>query len=527
MTRAGRSVLCLAVALGACSEEPVTQLVVVVGSDLDPGTELLRVEVAAEGDERVVATGAVAGPGDLPATVGLVPAGGAAEDVRVTVRGYGTVPGGEQGVIVEQGSATRFLAGRSVRLDMRIDRACVGVTCGSGLTCSAGACVSEEADPSTLPPWTGAATTADGGVPDAGAAATTAIDVALGTDHGCAIGSEGRGWCWGDNASGQLGNGSTIPSAAAWPIARLAESDPRLSAIGAGHGFSCAIGSSAVYCWGANEHGQLGDGTTRPSGLPRRVDTGGDVNALAVGAGHACAVVDGGRVLCWGDNRSGQLGDRARGDMWASPVPVSGVVAAGRAGALAAGQEHTCAIGLTGRMWCWGANGEGQLGAGSTEPRDGPVDVLAVEGMTEPDFATVVAGGGHTCALLTDGALVCWGAGTFHQLGFVAESRSRPALVADITLGRTAAGVVAAGASHTCAIVSGVVWCWGANEAGQLGDPSRTIGVTGFPPGEVALEDQASRIALGVRTSCAVLNGGAVRCWGAGDPQPRRVPGLL
>jgi len=227
--------------------------------------------------------------------------------------------------------------------------------------------------------------------------------------------------------------------------------------------------AGGVKCWGDNAYGQLGDGTTTDSLTP--VDVIGlasDVAAVDAGFSHTCARTTAGGVKCWGDNFSGQLGDGTTTDQ-AAPVDVSGLTSG--VAAIAAGGAHTCALTTEGGLKCWGHNFYGQVGDGSTTAsRPTPVDV---SGLTS-GVAAVVAGDSHTCALTTAGGVKCWGQNYYGELGDGTtccgdpSHRATPANVSGLTSG---VATIAAGTHHTCALTSaGGAKCWGNNQYGQLGD---------------------------------------------------------
>ena len=227
--------------------------------------------------------------------------------------------------------------------------------------------------------------------------------------------------------------------------------------------------------------------------LPRTVtglDTG--IQALAAGGGHTCALDTGGEVSCWGENFYGQLGDGTTEFKRLTPVAVSGL--SGGVSAISAGSVHTCAL-LSGTVKCWGMNGGGQVGDGSTENRYAPVDVAV-----GADVQAIATGDSHTCALLTNGQIKCWGA----------YKTNTPA---SASLGGHLATAVAAGGGHTCALTTGGgVKCWGANYFGQLGDGTQTdrtepVDVVGLSSGVQAIAAHGGR-------SCAILAAGKLLCWG-------------
>ncbi len=284
--------------------------------------------------------------------------------------------------------------------------------------------------------------------------------LAVGRQHGCAVKTDGTVACWGDNSGGQLGNGGA-PSP--WPPTAIAV--PGLGQVvtaAAGAFHTCvAKADGSVACWGSNNTGQLGDGTTTRRSAPTTVPGLTGVIALASGYEHSCAARSNGSVACWGRNNVGQLGTGDTVDHL-SPIDVpglNGVVAL----VAAEGHGHTCALKADGSVVCWGLNAWGQLGDGTGVNRWVPT---AVTGLGQ--VIALAAGLTHTCAAKADGTLVCWGQNIFGQLGDgVASNHYSPATVPGVT-GVTA---LTAGDHHTCAAkADGAMACWGENNHGQLGD---------------------------------------------------------
>jgi len=233
--------------------------------------------------------------------------------------------------------------------------------------------------------------------------------IAAGYAYTCALTTGGAVLCWGDNWAGQLGDGTTAHRVTPTAVIGL---ESGVAALVTGGVHACAVTSAGgAMCWGWNATGQLGDGTTTGRLTPVAVvGMDGGVEMLAAGDTHTCAVTTAGGGVCWGKNVSGQLGDGTTADRW-TPTAVS-ELGSGVAG-ISAGFSHTCAVATGGTVVCWGSNAVGQLGDGTTVPRLTPTAV----GGLERRVATVVAGGYHTCAVTAGGGALCWGWNLNGQLG--------------------------------------------------------------------------------------------------------------
>jgi alpha-tubulin suppressor-like RCC1 family protein len=341
-----------------------------------------------------------------------------------------------------------------------------------------------------------------------------AADVALGLAHTCAVTTAGGVKCWGANASGQLGDGTNLDSIVPLSIVGLrstaaggpvSEIKTRPLALGWNH--ACALtGGGGVKCWGDNAHGQLGDGTTAPRSAPVDViGLGSGVVAVTAGIGHTCALTGAGGLKCWGENGSGGVGDGTTADRW-KPVDVAGL----GSGVLAvsAGGGFTCALVIPGAVKCWGYNKMGQLGDGTTEDRLTPVDVPGL-GVGNLDIS---AGAGHACAVTAGGGVQCWGWNETGQLGDgKIISRGKPEWVAGVAGGIRG---ISAGAGHTCAMtIVGEVLCWGANGTAQLGDGTQG-GTKAFAVTVAGLIGPVLQVSAGDTHTCALTARGAVKCWG-------------
>jgi alpha-tubulin suppressor-like RCC1 family protein len=270
----------------------------------------------------------------------------------------------------------------------------------------------------------------------------------------------------------------------------------------------------AVRCWGSQQFGQLGD-PGLPAGdydahrvLPGPVAGLEGVLALHAGSFHTCALDPEHAVHCWGHNGFGQLGAPPPADV-PTPEVVNGLE---RPVELALGRQHTCARLADRRVVCFGDNGFGQLGEGSLEARRGPVAVSGID-----DALAIGAGRDHTCALREEGVISCWGAAVDGQLGAGAPSSSvasgTPVVIEDVPLGVT---LLRAGGLHTCVVAEGDVYCWGANDAHQIGNAGGggqddRVG----RPARVVDLDGAVELAVGGRHTCARRADGKVYCWGA------------
>lgn len=323
------------------------------------------------------------------------------------------------------------------------------------------------------------------------------VEVSAGDEHACAVTATGRLYCWGANARGQLGDGTTRDSASP---RRVALDDVVSVSAGAEH--TCAVAGTppAIHCWGMNATSQLGipggDATS-----PRMVRAGSQV---AAGRRHTCGI-DGDSLFCWGANGRGQLGN---GTTILSPAPALAdtSVFLGDPARVVAGRAHTCLLATSSQMRCWGANDRGQAvtgvpGPDLTRPAPAPVGVPSIRGLA--------GGGAHTCLFREGGEVRCVGAGNAGQLG---RGSAIDSAVVTITPGIVATAI-SAGGSSTCAVEDGKVICWGSNLRGQIGDGTTTRRLV--PTATDGLTRDALGVDVGESFACAALADGVPWCWGA------------
>ena len=296
------------------------------------------------------------------------------------------------------------------------------------------------------------------------APAPPVVAVEAGDLHACAVTTDGRIFCWGDNDQGALGDGTaTTRFTADVPVVGINDA----VAISSGIRFSCAIrGTGTVWCWGEDP------GSDSSTSFPVQVPQLDDATALAAGGAFACALRQGGSVACWGNGQVGQLGNGVFENNSGVPTPQA-VIGIDDAVAISAGWGHACALSSNGTIWCWGANGDGataygQLGDGTFEQRRAtPAPVVGID-----DAIAVEAGGWSTCAIRVDRSVWCWGYGERGTLGDGnATNSATPVRVSELDDAET----VALGGWHACVSRNDrSVWCWGDIAWGGVGGDKTT-----------------------------------------------------
>jgi alpha-tubulin suppressor-like RCC1 family protein len=331
----------------------------------------------------------------------------------------------------------------------------------------------------------------------------------------------GQGWCFGGNVDGALGSGDEQTHTSPAPVATTVSFD----AMTAGDNHTCALehGSGAVYCWGYNASGQLGLGDTTTRTVPTRVSVPPQARVIAAGYDHTCAIGTDGSLWCWGDNTEGQLGQN---DATGAPNAPSPVRVGTRTDWLdvSGGQGHTCAIEAPGTMWCWGRNSQSETGTDATDVQvRSPRQVGAFT-----DWVGLDVGQDASCGIRSDGSLWCWGDNSFGQLGAPPSTQAvaMPARVgSDANFAQISVDTFSACALKT----DGSIACWGRNAEGQLG-----LGDTDdrYAPTQVGTLTTWVAVSVGRFHSCFDANDGRVYCsgdnsagqLGVGDTARRNVP---
>ncbi|RDV37887.1 hypothetical protein DV096_12315 [Bradymonadaceae bacterium TMQ3] len=357
--------------------------------------------------------------------------------------------------------------------------------------------------------------------------APTWTQVATGAEHSCGILDDGTLWCWGNNGSGRLGDGSSTQRSQPTRVA----GDGVWTQVSAGGQHTCGIKEDrSLWCWGRNNEKQVDptSGSALNYANPHQVGTDTNWVSVAAGAEHTCALTGANELYCWGENSDQQLGtdtpaanQRHRVTINPdTPTPIDTFVA------VAAGDAHTCAVTAEGANgWCWGRFSSGELNGntlGDSKPRPVGIPVSSANANT----TLVAAGGSHSCAFVSSDfnpGTYCWGSGASGGSGQVGHNDPPyPRKISTLSI----VDVITTGSEHTCAIAANEAYCWGNSIYGRLG-----FNLT-FPPDATSTADPTlitapredwTAIAAGHEHTCGIA-GGIMRCWGRnqvgqlGDP---------
>lgn len=364
--------------------------------------------------------------------------------------------------------------------------------------------------------------------------------VSAGNNRTCAISTNDKLYCWGNNVNGEFGDKSSSQN----PIPTEVYSDgvlknKKIIMVSNGMSHVCAITDDyQAYCWGYGLNGRLGDGAQLTRTYPVAVAISGvaglkGFKSIATGGYHTCAISTDDKPYCWGANTYGQLGNNSTSDSL-SPVLVSGGgVLDGKAViSIAVGQKHTCALTSDNKLYCWGYNGNGELGNGQTVDSPVPVEITSSGDLAGRQIKAISSKSeaSHTCAIAVDISLgnqvYCWGYGYYGQLGNsksgnLAKSISPTAIVPSSDLRDKAINSVIVGSSNTCVLSSGAgginqAYCWGQNDYGQVGTGSRSQLelLPNLVNGEVTVDKSVISISIGNLHGCMVVSNGKLYCWG-------------
>ena len=334
--------------------------------------------------------------------------------------------------------------------------------------------------------------------------------LSAGNSHTCAISAASGTYCWGSNYNGELG--APTGSEAQDSVPSLVRGGLTFTSVSTGSTFSCALTTAgAAYCWGYGGNGQLGNGGNTDSAVPVAVSGSHTFASIDAGSNHICGVTTASgtaaedrQVYCWGYNGNYQLGN---GSSTASNVPVrvaEPLQTTLRATSVSAGNNHACAVANNGAAYCWGYNGNGQLGDATNTLR--PVPTLVSGGFL---WSSISAGGNHTCGVTTTNLARCWGYNYYGALGDGTNTNTTaPVLVAGAF---TNWSRISAGQYHSCGTLSnGLSFCWGYNSDGELGD-GNTANTNA--PSLVAGNLTFLAIDVGAYHSCG-RTASALYCWG-------------
>ena len=342
-----------------------------------------------------------------------------------------------------------------------------------------------------------------------------------GRQHTCSVNNLGEARCWGANTSGQLGDGTTT-NVSSIPATALSISGRQVKTMALGGNFTCALlDNNDVKCWGANGMGQLGlnDTTQRinPPNSSINFGTGRSARAITAGDAHACAILDDLSLRCWGAGANGRLGNGTSTNQFTPSTVNLGAGVQGKS--VKAGNAHTCAILMDNSVKCWGSGSFGQLGNGMTTDLMAPPGGSIQSGGTTLTVKALALGSQHSCAIAISGSVVCWGNHASGQLGIGSgvSSYSTP-LTVTLDDGETAK-FLSLGAQHSCIVLSTHnVKCFGNNGAGRVfrGD-STTLFNYPIPiaPDINGATILAASIALGSSHTCASnVSTNTIMCWG-------------
>ncbi|MDD3035364.1 MAG: hypothetical protein PHO93_00400 [Candidatus Saccharimonadaceae bacterium] len=335
--------------------------------------------------------------------------------------------------------------------------------------------------------------------------------ITVGSSYACAISADNQTYCWGYNAWGQLGNGTkTVAKTAVKVDTSGALGGKTIKSISAGLDHTCAIASDdQLYCWGDNGSGQLGNGSYESSTVPVAVNTAGalydkTILSVAVGWANTCVLASDNGVYCWGYNVDGRLGNKTKSNSnLPIAVDVTGVLKDKKIVAI----SDVCAIDSAGQAYCWGGNWEGQLGNGTKVDSAVPVAVDMTSQLSGKKFVSIDSGSGINCAVASDEVAYCWGSN---------DSLTPKTINNSGALRSRGVKSVATGISTSCVIASDdQVYCWGSNIRGGLGNNSKTDSVDPVAVDTSGVMNNKKIVSIASSGyTCALSDENEVFCWG-------------
>jgi uncharacterized protein YjdB len=327
----------------------------------------------------------------------------------------------------------------------------------------------------------------------------------------CGVLTDGEAYCWGENDEGEVGSGTT---GGQFTTPQLVSGNHDFTTLSSGFFHNCGVTTGQdIYCWGNNANAALGDGTANSSNIPVKVSGAFSWSQVSAGANHTCARTTSNDAYCWGVNQQGQLGD-GNGNVNGSgdstiPKAVSGGFSFTD---IASGLSHTCGVTSSGDMYCWGENADGQLGIGSTSQLLAPT--TAVSG--SQTWVDVSAGSAHTCGTTTTGKVYCWGANNNGQLGRDPNTTTNSNTPIEVTISGASLDTVELGFGYSCAITSNSdAYCWGFNGQGNFGNGGANA--TQFTPVQVGGGFDWSVMGAGLQHTCGINQLVDAYCFGDND----------
>jgi len=328
-------------------------------------------------------------------------------------------------------------------------------------------------------------------------------------NHACALDQTGKAYCWGVNTHGQLGVGDSSHR----PVPTAVAGNLTFTTISAGAQHTCAVTTDGTaYCWGSNAWGRLGTGDTESHDTPVRVDTDLKFIQISAGIDHTCGITTDKAAYCWGRGNFAKLGNGQAGARYEELRPVR-VATSVQFASISTGREHTCAVAVDGKGYCWGNDANGRAGVGVGARVD---EVTELPGGRR--YVAIDAGTTYSCALTTDGEIYCFGINRSGMQGHGLKENGEP--LAQTTPTRPVAGghtwkTMSASHAHTCGITNnGELYCWGNAGHGRLGIGTAP-GIVEVPT-KVSTSETFAQVAVGWTFSCGITTSNAVYCWGDG-----------